>query len=729
MIKKLAFILLTLVASHSGLAQIDTLDKVFKPRIGVGTGTLTYFGEVQNYQIGFTPTVNRIAGSLYINAPLSRYFNLEFSTIYGKVVANERTLARNLNFQSRIRTGSVMLYYNFYPILSGYNGSFTPLLGVGFTSFEFLSKTDMYDANGMMYHYWSDGSIMSLPESDPNASTAIPLTRDYTYETDLREQNLDSLGKYKEQAFAIPISFGGEWHIAKRFDFRLAATINYSFTDLIDNISPAGTGVRKGDTKKDYFMYTSASLSYDLEFNRDGGRDGFEEDGPLELAEFEQIDTDQDGVIDALDQCIRTPLEAIVDENGCPLDSDNDGAADYYDEEPGTPEGNYVDAYGVTISEEEWLKQMELFNDSTGLLHDFDEQYTKVDWRNKDGQVVNTKGVQKDQMIPKNYVIIIGKEHKSVTSNQLSEYLGWNDFKTITRGDTVYYILGEYEKIEDAVAAKSGLENEGVEVEIIGRSTHDNKKYIEVDSAVVSKVEKINIKNGKEQPDFSQPEQVFRVQLGAFKNKIDTEKLFPDIEDVNYATGKDGITRYYTHSFKTYEEAEAERKRLAGLGYDKAFVTAYQDKDRVTLKEAGVTLPTNYSEEKDKETFEKDPNDNNTANNQNNNNSDTTSTNNNQNENNNSSINMSEVKYRVLLGNFKGEVPVAVIDIFIQIGGVRPVKNEDGSTTYYSRVVNSKGEAEKMLEDYKTYDLQGLELIYEYDGKYYTQSEFNDLNK
>jgi len=710
--------LIGLISFSTSYSQFDTLSNVFKPRIGIGSGPMTYYGEVQNYQIGKSPLVNRMGGSIFVNAPLSKYFNLEFIALYGKVTVNERTLARNLNFESRIRANSLMLYYNFYPILSGLNKTFTPLIGVGFSSIEFLSKSDLYDANGMMYYYWSDGSIMSTPENDPSASNAIPLKRDYTYETDLREQNIDGLGKYREQSFAVPFTLGGEWHIAKRFDFRVSTTLYFTFTDLIDNISPAGTGVRKGDDRNDYFMFTSVSLSYDLEFGKFKNNQSDDVDDEMWLAEFDQTDTDQDGVPDYKDKCVRTPIEALVDEDGCPLDSDGDGVADYYDEELDTPEGNFVNEYGVTITEEEWLKQMALFNDTTGLLHDFKEEFTRINWRDKYG---NTKERVEDH-IPKNYVIIIGKEHKLVTSNQLSKYLGWNDFKTIVKGDTVYYILGEYEKIEDAVSAKTGLENEGVEVQIIGRSTHDNTNYIPVDSAVVAKIEKLNIQNGKEQPDFSKETEVYRVQVGAFKRKINTEELFPDI-DILAVQGKDGITRYYTGNLDTYESAENERKRLASKGYKTAFVTVYKNHERITLKEAGVNLPSNYSEEKDLETFENNTNEiNNEQNSEGGSNENTDVNNNSANK-----IDMNDVKYRVMLGRFNGEVPVEIIDIYIRLGGVKPVKNSDGSTTYYSKVVFTRAEVEGLIKDYSEYGLENMSIIYQYKDKYYSPKEFKVL--
>ena len=64
----------------------------------------------------------------------------------------------------------------------------------------------MFDANGQQYYYWNDGSIMNMDQNNPLASTdAIPLVRDYTFETD-REMNLDNLGKYREQKCFYTIS-------------------------------------------------------------------------------------------------------------------------------------------------------------------------------------------------------------------------------------------------------------------------------------------------------------------------------------------------------------------------------------------------------------------------------------------------------------------------------------------------------------------------------------------
>lgn len=62
---------------------------------------------------------------------------------------------------------------------------------------------------------------------------------------------------------------------------------------------------------------------------------------------FDLKDTDQDGVIDLLDQEPETPAGAPVDTRGIALDSDNDGIADYKDEEPYSPPGYQVNDKGV----------------------------------------------------------------------------------------------------------------------------------------------------------------------------------------------------------------------------------------------------------------------------------------------------------------------------------------------------------------------------------------------
>ncbi|WP_245593068.1 thrombospondin type 3 repeat-containing protein [Crocinitomix catalasitica] len=706
--------MLLVTFSSEAKAQEDTLSQVFRPRIGLGTGVMTYYGEVQNYQKGFASTVNRFGGIVYANAPITRFFNLEFSATYAKIAANERTLTSNYNFESRIRMGSIMLYYNFYPFLKPNRGKFHPFIGAGFASFEFLSKTDLLDANGNRYHYWSDGSIMDMDENDPLAATdAVRLNRDYSYETDLRQLNADDLGKYKEQSFAFPLSAGFEWHMSPRWDFRLAATYYFTMTDLVDNISEAGLGSRQGDVNNDRFLFTNVTLSYDLFVKREGSEaeeaPRFDEDGLELYAGWDPNDFDKDGVIDALDKCPQTPIEALVDEFGCPLDEDKDGVPDYRDDEPLTPEGNYVDEFGVTLTEEDLADHLRRYYDSTGYEHDFVDVETEVILKgNEPG-----KGVDKEGKEGFKYVIIVGKEQKDVSVNDLHKFLGYKDYSTIVKDDTIYYTIGSFDNIDDAVAAKFGLEDQGVDVADIARSNQKTNNIVVVNDDVLEKVNKINIQTGKETVNYADGEHVFRVQLGAYRNNINTDKVFPGIDIVKGEESSDGINRFYTQAYDGYEEADKFRQYADKNGYPGAFVVVYENQKRITLKEAGIhrnELPKDYNEKKELETFVEEEEGNLPVDKKNKN-----------------GIDMSQVQYRIELAYFKGEVPVETVDILYNIGTIKPVLGNDGSRTYYSMKFNSEKERDDAMVKYAAYGLEDLKPVIEYQGKYYSPEEFEKL--
>jgi OOP family OmpA-OmpF porin len=63
----------------------------------------------------------------------------------------------------------------------------------------------------------------------------------------------------------------------------------------------------------------------------------------------EMMDSDGDGVADAMDRCPGTPAGVKVDAAGCPPDGDKDGVPDYLDKCPGTPAGVKVDSTGCPL--------------------------------------------------------------------------------------------------------------------------------------------------------------------------------------------------------------------------------------------------------------------------------------------------------------------------------------------------------------------------------------------
>ncbi|GIC79145.1 hypothetical protein FMO003_36730 [Moritella sp. F3] len=63
-------------------------------------------------------------------------------------------------------------------------------------------------------------------------------------------------------------------------------------------------------------------------------------------------DTDNDGVVDSIDQCPATRQGATVNDVGCELDSDNDGVVDSLDLCPNTQSGQAVDTNGCELAAE-----------------------------------------------------------------------------------------------------------------------------------------------------------------------------------------------------------------------------------------------------------------------------------------------------------------------------------------------------------------------------------------
>nr|MBA3901553.1 hypothetical protein [Bacteroidota bacterium] len=173
----------------------------FKPTIGLGVGILSFHGDIGSgsFKNHLTP---RIGYNILASTRINDYFDLSLEALFGKLEVNERSVGRNLNFQSEIRSGGAKIYYNFGHFLKPQR-FIEPFLSFGLESLEFLSKTDLFDANGNRYHYWNDGSIRDIDQNAPNAAAAVYLQRDYNFETDIRESNFDGFGRYSERTLSI----------------------------------------------------------------------------------------------------------------------------------------------------------------------------------------------------------------------------------------------------------------------------------------------------------------------------------------------------------------------------------------------------------------------------------------------------------------------------------------------------------------------------------------------
>jgi hypothetical protein len=336
------------------IRKVVVENPTYMPVIGVAFGTMHFFGDVRN---SFpTPFSDRSGFKVNVSSPpfdRQRTFVVNFSLLFGEVTGNERShvnLERNLNFHSTINAFGVGVEYNFGHLFNKEAPVLKPFVSVGFEPFLFSAKGDLWRGN-VKYHYWSDGTIRDIPETEGNVRQGEVIMRDWDFETDLREANLYGLGNYRQFSFAVPIDVGLDSNISERMKMRLGAGFHLSFTDLIDNVSREGEGIT-ANSANDYFAFTYVGLHLDL-FSEPGVRT--EELLFAELDDFDYLmfeDEDEDGIVDGVDECLGTPEGVEVDSTGCPWDYDRDGVPDYMDDEDSSP-GAIVNERGVELSEQE----------------------------------------------------------------------------------------------------------------------------------------------------------------------------------------------------------------------------------------------------------------------------------------------------------------------------------------------------------------------------------------
>ncbi len=306
---------------------LDLFKSAFKPVFGFGQGIFSFYGDINsNYN---NPLVGNRGNLISISRSLGRYFDVDLYALFGKISAYQRNLedlSQNRNFQSDLFMGGAAISYNFNHLLLR-KRPFHPYISLGVQTVQFSPRGDR-EHNGQPYQYHPDGTIR-LPDG-----TIVP--RDYGYETNLREVNLENKD-YSLMSFAIPLELGLNLAVTDRLTLRFANATSFSFTDYIDDRK-----AKNGFYKNDIINYAYVSLRLDL-FSPQSEIAAVEQFKNLKFVVTDGEDEDGDGVDDFNDECPHTPKGIIVDFRGCPIDSDGDGVPDYRDEQPNTPR----DAIGI----------------------------------------------------------------------------------------------------------------------------------------------------------------------------------------------------------------------------------------------------------------------------------------------------------------------------------------------------------------------------------------------
>lgn len=592
------------------LDTTNTAEQKMKPKVSLGAGRLSYWGNVYQKQFQ-SPFTARPAYDLNISQRLTRFLQLNFNVMLGKLGANEITPNRHENFQSEIRAGGLNLLYDFGNFIPD-RFTVRPFVSLGITGFEFLTKTDLKDRNGNTYYYWSDGSIKNMPENAPGAQNAINLQRDYVYETDVRVNNEKINGKYDERSWAMPVGAGAVMQVTDRIDLKLNFQLFFTATNHIDGITPETTS---GKIRKNKFAYTSFSLQYDL-IAKSKEKEKLKKDtlsNDFWLA-FDKADTDKDGVSDLQDDCLGTDEGVKVDGKGCPLDDDKDGIPNYRDDELNTALGMPVNDRGVGQTDEYWMAWYNQYmNDSTGS-----DKETEIVGNVYDLSSKNTKASGEKEI----YTVELIRYTGSIPSDELAFLLSVGDIKstTLPDGNTVVYTSGEYKKIITAIKRRNEYRAEGnnsvgiskikgktitqmsdAELEELLRKENDlklttNPTNTSSVSTTTNDPNSVNSANEEKIERFGKDEIIYRVQLGAFKNKIST-KIFNTSAGILELKAGENFYRYVTKGYKNIEEAAAIRADMVIQGYSDAFVTAYKDGKRVALNQTKATVNKNYKED------------------------------------------------------------------------------------------------------------------------------------
>lgn len=572
-----------------------------KPWIGIGAGNLAYFGDISSAKIERT-VVTPIAYQLTIGHHINNYLMLRLSFLGGKIGLTGFDDKRFYNFRSQIYAGSASVEYNFDQFLP--KGRFVePFITLGLSGFEFLSKADQFDADGNAYYFWSDGSIRNRDENSPDKNKATTISRDYVFESDLRTQDLDKLGKYPEFSFAIPAGIGITMLADRKFQFKVGTSMYFTATDNIDNISSKGIGIRQGKKNNDNFLFTYFNVSYNLTHNKD--LNILENDAYINnLVEGGDEDSDSDGVIDFIDSSAFTPVGVKVNRKGIPFDNDRDFIPNYRDEEVFSDSGAIVSERGVKLADSTIAR----------LYDDFmnPEKYSQAN-------LEKLKDVNASNMGNGMFKVLLGEFKSGVPYDKINKFLSLREMNNYDLNDSIVaYTTGTFKTYADA---KSRLET----VTTIGLAdakivVHKNGKFIPVSDSDYYKYEAdlrnavevsssegialaINKENNTESPnndiinknqDNQKPKSklnkdnlVYHVQLGAYKGKIKKD-IFAGINDLIEVKGEDGITRVIIGEYENYADAAKRKVEMQYKGFEEVFVTAYKNGNRISLKTAGV---------------------------------------------------------------------------------------------------------------------------------------------
>jgi hypothetical protein len=330
--------------------EVEVENPVYYPVLSVGTGMLSYYGELSNDMEGFG-TMPPLKINVYHFLDNQQNFRVNIFGMSGNLNGSFHELPPRdelinkyegiTNFQTELLALGLNLEYGFGHFYEQ-RPKFRPFIALGGEVLIYNPKSDfMHDGNP---YNWYDDQIT---------------LRDYNYNYNLRNADLFDLS-FAENTPALTLDIGFDFALSNRVAVRVGNGVHYAFSDMLDGIPyKDGNGNVVGDQIHDILNFTYITIGWDP-FSESETRtiERLFADISEDFDYSAIADQDRDGITDLHDDCPDNPQGVAIDTTtGCPLDSDDDGVPDYRDKEPSS-EGAIVNDEGVEMTEDQVISEM-----------------------------------------------------------------------------------------------------------------------------------------------------------------------------------------------------------------------------------------------------------------------------------------------------------------------------------------------------------------------------------
>lgn len=274
--------------------------------IGGGVGLGAYEGDLQIIRENLNKLELSPSFSAHLRHNLSNNFAGSLGLVYTGLAGND------LNFKNTDYRHSRGFSFNGTALELSIRGEIYPF---GIYKFKKRRESGLSETRKMIVPYAAIGvgGAFFRPKTswnDGNGSVLPAL---------IQEDKAEA----KAAALSIPMELGLQFRIKNRFTIGLAGVLRYTPSDYLDGVSAAAI---PGNTDWFYTLQTVASYAFGKTQKQATRK------SPPDSEDLSQTtDTDQDGVVDARDECPDIPGTRST--KGCP-DADRDGISDAEDHCP-----------------------------------------------------------------------------------------------------------------------------------------------------------------------------------------------------------------------------------------------------------------------------------------------------------------------------------------------------------------------------------------------------------